>query len=209
MRYDMHIHTKYSLCSINEPQDIIKTAIKRKLDGILVVDHNSMKGSLQTKKLNKNPDMEVIVGSEIRTNFGDCTVFYLQEDIKERDFFEVIDKVRQQDALITIAHPYRLLPQLRFKGKMQKVDGIEALNARTFPWENKKAERIAEKLKIAKIGGSDAHFNWEIGNGVTIFEGDLRTAIKNRKTQVQGKTLPGFFGSAASFFLKRYRLLTS
>lgn len=205
----MHIHTKYSLCSLNKPRDILKTAIKKKLDGICVVDHNTMKGSLETKKLNKNKNLEVIAGKEIRTNYGDCVVFYHQEDIKETDFLEVVDNVRKQDAFLTIAHPFRLLPYLKFKGDFSKANCIETYNARTFPWENKKAEKEGKELGLASIGGSDAHFPWEIGNGLTIFDDDLRTAIKKRTTYSKGIWVPGFFASMASFTIKKFRTLFS
>jgi len=50
MKYDLHIHSKYSYDGILEPRDIVKIAIKRGLDGIAITDHNTVKGALEAKK---------------------------------------------------------------------------------------------------------------------------------------------------------------
>ena len=60
--YDLHIHSKYSACSNLKLKIILKFAKKRKLDGIAVTDHNTMKGALQLKKLN---NLESIYNSGI------------------------------------------------------------------------------------------------------------------------------------------------
>ena len=54
MKYDLHIHTKYSACSNLEPLTILRAAKKRKIDGIAVTDHNSLKGAIAVSRLNKD-----------------------------------------------------------------------------------------------------------------------------------------------------------
>ena len=49
MKYDLHIHSKYSYNGILEPKDILKIAIKRGSDGIAITDHNTVKGALEAK----------------------------------------------------------------------------------------------------------------------------------------------------------------
>ncbi|MCW3133792.1 MAG: PHP domain-containing protein [Methanophagales archaeon] len=43
MKYDLHIHSKYSSDGIIEPEKIIKIALKRGLDGIAITDHSTIK----------------------------------------------------------------------------------------------------------------------------------------------------------------------
>jgi len=72
MKIDTHCHTTYSDCGMGKPRDVLKVAMKR-LDGIAITDHNTVKGSLVCKKLARtmNKKFLVITGSEIRTIKGD------------------------------------------------------------------------------------------------------------------------------------------
>lgn len=210
MKYDLHIHTHYSKCSNLKPLTILKFAKKHKLDGIAITDHHEIKGALETKKLNKDKDFEVIVGEEVSTNYGDVLVYYLSEKIYGIDFYEVVDEAKKQDALVTIAHPFRttLVHNHKFKLPIEKIknkiDAVECFNARMmFSWNNAKANEIAEKLDIAKTAGSDSHFFFEIGTTYTIFENNLRDALKKKKTKVDGTIKFGAFGGALSYFRKR------
>ena len=209
MRYDLHMHTHYSRCSNLKPDVLLKLAKKHKLDGIAVTDHHEIKGALQVKKLNKDRNFEVIIGEEVSTNYGDVLVYYLNERIDKADFYDVAEEVRRQNALITIAHPFRttLVNDHKFKLPLDKVknkiDAIECFNARMiFPWDNKKAYDIAEKLKMAKTAGSDSHFFFEIGTACTVFDGSLRKALKEKKTIPKGKIRFGAFGGALSYLRK-------
>lgn len=197
MKYDLHNHTHYSPCSNNKPETLLKLIKKRGMNGIAITDHHTIKGALKVKKLNKDKDFEVIIGDEVTTNFGDVLTYYLHEEIKSRDFFSVVDEVKKQGGLIAIPHPFRMSinPRLKFQYPISKlknkIDAIECFNARMLPGNNEKAQKLAKKLKIAGIGGSDAHFIFDIGRAYTIFDGDLRKALKNNKTDYNGTILYG------------------
>jgi len=75
MKYDLHIHSKYSNDGVIEPYEIVKMAKKRGLDGIAITDHNMIKGGLETKKY-ETDDLKVIIGSEVLTEKGEITVFF-------------------------------------------------------------------------------------------------------------------------------------
>ena len=62
MKYDLHIHSKYSSDGILEVKEIVKAAIKRGLDGIAITDHNTIKGGIEAKKY-ETDGLKVIVGS--------------------------------------------------------------------------------------------------------------------------------------------------
>lgn len=203
------MHTHYSKCSNLKPETMLKLAKKHNLNGIAVTDHHEIKGALEVKKLNKNKDFEVIVGEEISTNYGDVLVYYLNKKIDNIDFYGVIDEAKKQNALITIAHPFRttLIHNHKFQLPLEKVknkiDAIECFNARTLPGDNKKANEIADKLNISKTAGSDSHFFFEIGTAYTIFDGNLRQAIRRRETKVYGTIVFGAFGGVLSYLRKR------
>ena len=60
MKYDLHVHSKYSSDGFVEPEKIVKTAEKRGLAGIAITDHDTIKGGLMAKKF-KTENVEVIV----------------------------------------------------------------------------------------------------------------------------------------------------
>ncbi|MCG8571013.1 MAG: hypothetical protein MJB14_12810 [Spirochaetes bacterium] len=68
---------------------------------------------------------------------------------------------------------------------------------------NKKASKLAEEFNIAQISGSDSHFSFEFGNAYTLFDGSLKKALKQKKTQSRGKTTFGPLGGLMSFL--RYK----
>ena len=210
MKYDLHIHTFYSKCSSLNPKILLKIAKKLNFDGIAVTDHNTIKGSLAVKKLNKDPDFEVITGSEIDTPQGNLLAYYINKDIKSKNLFEVLDEIKQQGGLAAIAHPFRSSPnnKHRFKYPIEKIknkiDAIEAFNARNLPGNNKKAIKIADKLNIPKIAGSDSHFAFELGKAYTLFDNSLRKALKQNKTEIKGTIILGPVGGLLSYFRCRY-----
>ena len=207
MKYDLHIHTHYSSCSNLKPEILLKLTKRKGMNGIAVTDHNSIKGALKVKKLNKDKDFEVIIGEEVRTNYGDALLYYLHKGIKSRDLFSVIDEVKAQDGLIAVAHPFRTSINPKFGYPLEKlrnkIDAIECFNARTLPGDNEKAQKLAKKLEIPGIGGSDSHFGFEIGRAYTIFDDNLRKAIKQNKTSYKCTILYGPFGGLLSFLRNR------
>lgn len=208
MNYDLHIHTHYSRCSNLKPEIILKVAQRKGLDGIAVVDHGTMRGAALVHRLNKNKDFKIIVGAELKTQYGEVLAYNLNNEIKSNDLFEVLDEIKKQGALAVLPHPFAIgLGRKNFSYDISKIknklNALETFNGRCFfNCENTKAKQTAEKLDIAQTAGSDAHFAFEIGNAVTIFDDDLRQALKKRQTAVNGTTKTAFLGRGLSFVEK-------
>ena len=195
-RYDLHCHTKYSECSFLSPKTLLKRAKKKKLNGIAICDHNTISGAITTKKLNQDPNFQVIIGEEVSTDKGHILGLYLKKPIKPGKFEDVIKEIKKQNGLVIIPHPISKVGLLRraFKLDFQKlkgkIDAVETFNARFFfPFENKAGKKKALEHNFPQTGGSDGHFFWEVGRAYTLFEGDLRKALKKRKTQSKGSIL--------------------
>ena len=189
-----------------DPHLLVKTAWKRGLDGIAITDHNTIKGALKAKEENTIKDFEVIIGSEIKAaDGGEILAYYLSEEIKPGPFADIIDKLRQQDAVIAFAHPFDIVRK-HFKASQVRradIDALEVLNGRiSLPFFNWRAKRFAAKKRVAGIAGSDAHFLFEVGRCYTQFEGELRDAITKRKTRAFGSSLYAYAGYASSVMQK-------
>ncbi|RMF88791.1 MAG: PHP domain-containing protein [Methanobacteriota archaeon] len=187
MKIDLHIHSKYSGDAFNEPRDIIKQAKKAGLDGVAVTDHNTIKGGEETARCNSDEDFIVITGAEIKTDRGEVIGYFLNEEIESRSFEEVIDAMRDQDALISIPHPYDLFRSNRIKDPEKaagSVDAVEVFNSRCLLSSfNGQALSLSERFSLGATAGSDAHSPEEIGSAGVIIKGERvhEEILRNRE----------------------------
>lgn len=184
MKLDLHIHSKYSYDSLLSPEKIIKVAKKKGLNGVAVTDHGTIKGGVETKKISDD-DFAVIVGSEIRTEYGDIVGLFLNEEIISNILMEVVEEIKSQGGLVVLAHPYRtgiIFPE----GLMDRIDLIEAFNGRSPKNLNKMAFELARKFEKPIGAGSDAHLSFEIGVGRTILFSNVRKALARGETKIEG-----------------------
>ena len=159
-KYDLHVHTHYSKCAGLMPEEILRIAKKKKLAGVAITDHNTIKGALEVKKLNKKKEFEVIIGEEISTDKGEIIGLGLRKNITPGKIFDVIRAIKKQNGLVGIPHPYSsrlmkksIMLKLTEKEKkmlMKQTDFIEVINGRTGREENKKAKKLAQKNKKAE-----------------------------------------------------------
>lgn len=191
MKYDLHIHSKYSPDGILDSRKIVKIAIKKGLNGIAITDHNTIKGGLEAKKY-ETKDFKVIIGSEISTERGEITGLFLSEEVKSRDVQDVISEIKEQNGIVIIPHPFDGLRHSAFyptEEDTKFIDCIEGFNSRCiYQKYNKKAVEFATKHNLTIIAGSDAHFLNEIGNaGITTDTENIKKAIVKSDIKIFGK----------------------
>src|SRR5271157_4320808 len=175
MKVDMHIHTVYSGDSVCKPQGIIQAAKRRGLDGVAVTDHNSNKGWKEVLAEGRKKGIAVILGEEIAVKHegrvvGEVLGYFMNEEVKRGDVYEVLDAIAGQGALAALSHPFCFYRGMKMDVEelADKVQAVEVFNsAMYFDYHNKKALNFARKHKLAEIGGSDAHSEDEVGNGYT------------------------------------------
>lgn len=200
MKYDLHVHTQLTRGSNIDPKGLVEAAKLKGLDGIAVTDHNTIQGAKIVQENNHDPDFRVIIGSEIKTPHGHILGLFLNDDIRSRQFFDVVDEINQQGGLALVAHPTAMVRKSLkhpFIEIEKRVHGIEAFNSRALVFENARALKAGTKFGLGLTGGSDAHHYFELGKGYTEFEGPLRKAIQERKTKAAGTSMhapiAGFF----------------
>lgn len=191
LRFDLHIHSSYSSDGLLDPKEIVKTAIKKQLDGIAITDHNTIKGGLKAKKY-ETKDFKVIVGSEIMTDHGEVIGLFLSEEINAKNLSHVLSEIKAQDGIIVIPHPFDEMRSSAFYPNDECasiIDCIEGFNSRcVFQKYNDKAVEYANKYNLPIVAGSDAHFENEIGNAGNITEyDDLKEAILHKDIKIFGK----------------------
>lgn len=162
MKGDFHIHSKYSFDSTMDPKRILKIAKSKGFDTVAITDHNTIKGAVEAKKFETDLGIQVIVGSEIRTDIGDLIGLKLEREIENTSWKLVISEIKEQGGFVVLPHPYRSHTMVNEVAK--KVDLIEIWNARCNFEQNNKALELASSLNCNVIMGSDAHNYSEIGN---------------------------------------------
>jgi predicted metal-dependent phosphoesterase TrpH len=123
-----------------------------------ITDHNSIRGCRVTVELARAyPDILIIPGTEITTDYGDMLVIGTTElPPKPWTPENVADYARSIDALSIIAHPFRTYGMGEYARNV-KADAIEVLNGGTNKEGNTKAKEFAKELCLPGTGGSDAH----------------------------------------------------
>jgi len=170
IHFDYHIHSYYSHDSLNRPKDIIKEGIRKKIDVLSITDHNTIRGSLEAKKIAKEYGILFITGIELYTNMGDIIILGLKEEIKIKDFYELVDIAHENEWITILPHPYvrHIMSDDFIKTVKNKITAIEVFNSRSFSYYNTRAFKFAKILNKPATAGSDAHLLKELGNGLNI-----------------------------------------
>jgi predicted metal-dependent phosphoesterase TrpH len=198
LAYDLHVHSEFSHDSFLKIPRILQMAKKEKLDGIAVTDHGTIRGGLTAQKLARKEGFAVICGAEFYTDCGHIIGLFLTDEIREHDSLTVTDLIKRQGGISILAHPFQKTTRLN-NDLLRRIDGVESWNSRTRQMRNLQATGAARKFNLAEVGGSDAHFAFEIARGVTLTKHyDLRKAILHHET-VAGGTCSGRFVHLMSF----------
>ena len=194
---DFHSHTVFSKDSLTSLRRFIETARRKRLDRVVVTDHNTIAGALAAQAL--DPEL-VIVGEEIMTTKGEILAAFMKKEIpRGLSPSETIKRLRDQGAFISVSHPFDSWRNGAWKLEdlleiTPLVDAIEVFNARcTNAVDNQKALNFALEYHIPGTAGSDAHAAFELGKTRLVlpqFTGpdELRKII--REGHVQGGLSP-------------------
>ena len=168
LKADFHIHTKYSGDCNTPLEEIINRCLEIGINCIAIADHGTTEGALKMQTIAPFP---VIVAEEILTTDGEIMGMFLKETIPGGlSPHETIARIRAQDGLVNIPHPFDIFRQSALNSKIAEeiigqIDVIEVFNSRCpLPGCLAKAQMFAQKYGIAKSAGSDAHTPREIGN---------------------------------------------
>lgn len=187
---DFHIHSKYSYDSIMEPRDILRICRKKGYNTISITDHGSLKGSLEAKKHEREFGVNVLIGEEILTNAGDIIGLNLNEEIKSKNWVEVIEEIKSQGGISILPHPFRGHKEVEKIAR--RVDLLEVWNSHNRPIQNERAVKLVNILGKPPLAGSDAHVLSEVGNVVMecqdLFDLDKRYYVKNCKNYEKVKS---------------------
>lgn len=183
---DLHAHSRErSLDSGVRALVIAEQAALRGLDGICLTEHNALWSAEDARAMSERHGVCVLPGMELGTDIGHLLVFGLPRFTPE---LLAIDSLRPiveaEGAAMALAHPMR-----PFSGRLPGWDemsewfhALEAINGDHSDSEDGQYARLAARLGLAAVGGSDVHSRQAVGRVVTSFSepiGDVETLVRS------------------------------
>lgn len=188
VRIDLHVHTKrHSACSMIDPADLAEEALRIGLDGVCLAEHDAMWDTGEVEQLGRDSGILILRANEVSTNHGHVLVFGYDKKIEGvlACLEELRPEVTRAGGLMIVSHPFRgflLFGVAEFQMSVEEasertvfhnVDGVEILNGMVREQGNDMARRVAERLNLIGVAGSDAHRLDELGRCVTVFEREI------------------------------------
>jgi predicted metal-dependent phosphoesterase TrpH len=204
LNVEFHCHTVFSKDGLISFESLIRTAAKVGLDAIAITDHDTVDGAreFRAEVSKRNLPLKIIVGEEKTLKDGTHFIgLFLEKPIASGELAEAIAEIREQGGLCLVPHPFRKKDGLcrenldRIRLLAGKTAGFELFNAKCGYRENKLAEQLLPISGICPFGGSDAHYESDLGESMNVleWESDLRTTVermlrRERPCQILGRT---------------------
>jgi hypothetical protein len=205
VKIDFHVHTRYSEDGSTSLRELLLYAKKQGLDGVAVTDHDTTLGA---RRLARQRQLLVIPGIEVSSLNGHVLALNVTENIPPKmSLIETVEKIHKSGGIAVIAHPSAVL-KTGLGNKItsnSNLDAVEVINAAAFPFSltTYLSRRLAVRLNLPQIAGSDAHHPHEIGDAYTEVSAD-----SDREDVIEavrrGETRP--FGRPISWRLRFQRL---
>lgn len=170
LRFDMHVHSVYSLDSVNSIRTIVQSWRKNQVLP-LVCDHDTIRGSVEVSAAIRetDPDVPVILAEEIMTRDGEIIGAFLTEEVPPGlSAEETLDEIRDQGAVSVVPHPFCTYRKSTINRQALlhvagRLDCIEGYNARVLRGDgNRMAVEFADRYMKPVSAGSDAHTPFEL-----------------------------------------------
>lgn len=211
MKADLHVHSAYSEDGKQTVAEILERCHALGFGALAITDHNAI-GSWEEAARENRYGLILVRAVEVTTSEGHLLAFGVSGPVPSgRGVQETIDLVHRDGGIAVAAHPYRAWSGLGEKNVLKGTfDGVETINGRSPRWSNARASRLAKKLNVGEMGGSDAHHSSSMGRTFTIVPDDCATerdvvnAIRERRTRAEGdgRSLPAFLRFGVKSVLK-------
>jgi len=198
LRCDLHVHTNFSRDGESSVADVLARAASLGLDAIALTDHDTCAGIAPAEAAGSG--ILIIPGVEVSTKQGHLLVLGVREPLPAGlHVMETIRLARNLGGVTILPHPYHMWRHgvaRRVPESIGAVDAIEVFNSRYIVGSaNRKAARVARKVRMTAVGGSDAHNARFVGFGYTLVSAEpvvpsILSAIREGRTIAGGRMTP-------------------
>jgi predicted metal-dependent phosphoesterase TrpH len=198
---DLHIHTRFGDGMATVPELLRYVEADAELDVIAVTEHDTLRAADQARELHARGShrFDLVCGMEVTTLDGHLLALWIDGPVASfRRIEETLVAIHREDGIAIVPHPLSWLTRSVSARTFERVasvqndgvcfDGIEEYNlSPAGRVTSEKARRLnRERLHLAAVGSSDAHFLQSIGSARTRFAGrsgaELRVAIEAKAT---------------------------
>ena len=172
VRIDCHVHTADSYDSTASVAEVLRSAARAEVDGLVVTDHDRIERSRRVAERAPEFGLLGLPGVEVSTTDGHLLAIGVETCPPVGQSFEatVVD-VRDRGGIAIVPHPFQWSRHGVRASTITACDGVEVFNAHCLTGiRNRQAERFADTFDHPRFGGSDAHRAQLIGRGVTCVE---------------------------------------
>lgn len=210
MKADLHVHSTLSSDGHQTVAQIVERCRELDIKVLAITDHNVMGGHEEAERLGEG--MIIIPGVEISSQGGHILGLNIDEPVpRGLSVHETVERIHKGGGIAIAPHPYRLSNGLGRKNiRENDFDAVEVVNGRSSRVGNRAAKRLADKIGLPGVGGSDAHDQSSVGRAMTEFpddcasKEDVLTAIRKGRCTVIG-TGQSSYRSLRSAFANLFR----
>ncbi len=177
MLIDMHIHTsRYSLCSVLEPEDIVSRAESMGLDGIIITEHDYVwsEGEVESLKKGTGTDLLIMRAQEVSSVDGHILVYGCNGRLDHMETRDMLGIIHAAGGVAVPSHPFRFgdypMDMAGAVPGLAVYDAFEALNGNQDEEQNAFGLALWKGSGLVGTGGSDAHSGEMVGRFATEFD---------------------------------------
>ena len=213
--FDLHSHSRFSADGVAEPEDMVKVAKEKGLNGFAITDHNTcacVEYFLQKGLMNKEgtpvDGLLIIPGQEITTAEGHLLALGITlPDLKGIPALEAVALIHQAGGLAIPPHPYDFFRAGIREPVLEtlEIDALEVFNAATtLKRYNKQAFQYAQNRGLPMTASSDAHDSAALGTAYSILEAETFSVAGVLEAIRRGPALRQRYLTPANAFKKTW-----
>jgi predicted metal-dependent phosphoesterase TrpH len=190
LKIDLHVHTTGSTDAFTEPEQLPTIVKQRGLDGVAVTNHDAFTRVTSSEAI-------ILPGIEVSTRQGHIIGIGISGPIERaRTADETISTIQHVGGVAIVPHPFDPISPCVNPIKLRsRPDAIEVINADAlfFGLNTKYARRMANRLGLPMVAGSDSHIPETVGDAYTLIDtdsknvGDILNAIRGGSVQPVGR----------------------
>ncbi len=209
---DLHIHTRYGDGMATVPELLDYVERRTDLDVIAVTEHDTLRAADEARELHARGGYRfgLICGMEVTTLDGHLLALRIESPVPSfRRIEETLAAIHHEGGIAIAPHPLSFLTRSITRRAFERIvatedpavclDAIEEYNmSPAGRVTSAKARRLnRERLHLAAVGCSDAHFLQSIGCAYTTFEGTMPDELLREIAAKRTAGAPGHVPSMA------------
>ena len=217
LRVELHCHTVASPDGHITVDGLVRTARRRGIDVVAITDHDTIDGALDVRRFAERRDvgLRIVVGEERTLADGSHVIgLFLEEAIRSDTLPEAAREIDEQGGICVLPHPFRrrdgvlrdgsaavraeddggvtaVLGELAARDTASPL-AFEIFNPKCSLDENERARELLGS-GLAVVGGSDAHYEADVGECVNVvaYDTDVESSLRRALARPGGVRVLG------------------